>query len=214
MPHKEPQYDACDTIGRIKLGSMVNQVYHNDPKRLGFVLARYKFVSKMLADYKEVAEIGCGDGFASRIVEKSVKALDKYDFDADFCRESGAKLLDITQSKLPEMYDAIYMLDVFEHITTKNSVKMLFNITDSLKPDGVFIVGTPSLESQKYASPQSKAGHVNCLSGENLKLIMKSCFKSVFLFGQNDEMIHVGFAPMCHYLIALCVGPRYTYPTD
>ena len=52
---------------------------HNDPKRLTFTLARYKFVAKMLAGYGHVLEVGCGDGFATRIVVQDVGALTAVD---------------------------------------------------------------------------------------------------------------------------------------
>lgn len=82
------------------------------------------------------------------------------------------------------------------------------HIRDSMKADGVLIVGTPSLESQVYASEQSKSGHVNCRSGDQLRDDMRRYFSNVFLFGMNDEVLHVGYLPMCQYLFALCIGPR------
>ena len=66
----------------------------------------------------------------------------------------------------------------------------------------------PSLESQAYASPQSKAGHVNCKSGEALKKTMECHFHTVFVFSMNDEVVHTGFHKLAHYLFALCVGKR------
>ena len=44
---REPQYQRCvelrDTEGLASLGLMSNQTWHDDPKRLVFMLARYKF---------------------------------------------------------------------------------------------------------------------------------------------------------------------------
>ena len=76
----------------------------------------------------------------------------------------------------------------------------------SLKKDGALIFGMPSLESQLYASPASKEGHVNCKSGNDFKECMEKYFKNVFLFSMNDEVIHTGFEKMSHYLFTLCVG--------
>ena len=28
------------------------------------------------------------------------------------------------------------------------------------------------------------------------------------MFGMNDEIIHTGYLPMAHYLMALCAGPK------
>ena len=59
---KEPQYNNCleikESQGLTSLGLMTNQVWYDDPKRLTFVLSRYKFVSKMLSGKKNVLEMG------------------------------------------------------------------------------------------------------------------------------------------------------------
>jgi SAM-dependent methyltransferase len=64
------------------------------------------------------------------------------------------------------------------------------------------------MESQVYASPQSKAGHVNCKSGPVLKALFQRYFHNVFLFSMNDEVVHTGFASMAHYVLVLCCGKK------
>jgi cyclopropane fatty-acyl-phospholipid synthase-like methyltransferase len=109
---------------------------------------------------------------------------------------------------VPGRFDAIYSLDVLEHIHPDNEVRFVTHMLQSLDEHGVMIVGMPSLESQAYASPQSKSGHVNCKSGDDLKTLLKRYFHNVFLFSMNDETVHTGFYPMAHYLIALCCGKK------
>ena len=58
--------------GVTQLGLMTNQGWRDDPKRLAFTLARYKFVAKMLAGRRNVLEIGCADAFGTRIVQQAV----------------------------------------------------------------------------------------------------------------------------------------------
>jgi hypothetical protein len=70
------------------------------------------------------------------------------------------------------------------------------------------VIGLPSLESQPYASPQSKAGHVNCKSGPELKRLMEEYFHNVFLFSMNDEVVHTGFHKMANYVFAIGAGKR------
>jgi len=77
------------------------------------------------------------------------------------------------------------------------------NVMASLQPQGVFIVGSPSLQSQHYASPPSKAGHVNCKEAPQLRDLMSRYFHNVFLFSMNDEVVHTGFYAMAHYLLAV-----------
>ena len=75
--------------------------------------------------------------------------------------------------------------------------------------NGLLMIGTPSLESQAYASPPSKAGHVNCKTGTELKALLEKYFEHVFMFSMNDEVVHTGFSPMAHYLFALCTAPKW-----
>ncbi len=216
---KEKQYadllDVKNEIGLASLGVMTNQVWHDDPRRLAFVLARYKFVSKMLSGRAKVAELGCGDAFGSRVVLQEVGELHVYDFDPLFIEDvnrrqtkrwpMAARVHDILDGPLKEgPFDAIYSLDVMEHIEEAKENVYLANLRKSLAPHGVLIVGMPSLESQAHASPQSKIGHINCKSGKALKAVLEKHFHTVFLFSMNDEVVHTGFAPMAHYLFALC----------
>jgi len=211
---REPQYAECFRAPRVTLGPMLSDVWRRDPMRLVFVLARYKFVARMLAGTRFVAEIGCGDGFASEIVRVNAFQLDLYDFDPLFVSVAKefhprAYQHDIVAAPLPRPYDAIFMLDVFEHIRPCDERVAVKNIIRSLRyaGDGTFIVGMPSIESQAYASAQSRAGHVNCKPGGELRDLMRRYFRNVLLFGMNDEVVHTGFPPMCNYLFAVCSGP-------
>jgi SAM-dependent methyltransferase len=215
---REPQYNNCleirDKMGLTPLGLMTNQVWYDDPRRLSFLLARYKFVSKMLSGKKFVGELGCGDAFGARIVLQEVDEIVAYDFDPVFIDDIRQRqsekwpievcLHDIVDAPLPNRHDGIYSLDVIEHIPVRDEDAYLSNLCQSLTDDGVLIIGTPSLESQEYASPPSKAGHVNCKSGALLKALLSKYFENVFLFSMNDEVVHTGFSPMAHYLFAVC----------
>lgn len=215
---REPQYNRCIEIkekqGLTSLGLMTNQVWEDDPRRLTILLSRYKFVSKMLSGKKNVGELGCGDAFGTRIVMQEVPRVMAYDFDPVFIADIKerrsptwpveVKYQDILEKTLPERHDGIYSLDVIEHIPPEVEHKYVENLRDSLTDDGVLIVGTPSLELQTYASPPSKAGHINCKSGKDLKALMLKYFDNVFLFSMNDEVVHTGFSPMAHYLFVIC----------
>jgi 2-polyprenyl-3-methyl-5-hydroxy-6-metoxy-1,4-benzoquinol methylase len=218
----ETQYNDCLDVmhqhGLTKLGIMSNQVWHDDPRRLAFMLSRYKFVSKMLSGRGSVAEIGCGDAFGSRIVLQEVSKLHVYDIDPIFVKDIESRQVEkwplkpaihnILSGPLPEKYDAIYSLDVIEHIENAQEHLYAENIKRSLAPHGTAIIGAPTLESQTYASPQSKIGHINCKSGKDFKRFFEQHFHQVFLFSMNDEVVHTGFTPMAHYTFALCCEPK------
>lgn len=219
---KESQYQVCLELVKDRpatsLGLMTNQVWNDDPKRLGFVLSRYKFVAKMLCGTKNALEIGCADAWGSRIVQQEVGLLTVSDFDPVFIKDVNSRmdpkwkmktlLHDMLEGPTEEKYEAAYLIDVIEHIDPELEKKFVSNIVSSLDKNGFCIIGTPSIQSQVYASPPSKTGHVNCKDGMELKALMKGFFNNVFLFSMNDEVIHTGFEKMAHYLWVLCTNRK------
>jgi 2-polyprenyl-3-methyl-5-hydroxy-6-metoxy-1,4-benzoquinol methylase len=206
--------DVYDEIGLARIGIMNNQVWHADPRRLVFTLSRYKFVSKMLSGRKNVLEVGCGDAFCSRVVKQEVERLTVTDYDPLFIEDARARMQepwafdamvhDILEGPVPGSFDAAYSLDVMEHIHREQENIYLNNIKGSLDRHGTLIIGMPSLESQSFASPGSRDGHVNCKTGEDLRQVLGRHFHNIFLFSMNDEVVHTGFNKMAHYLIAVC----------
>lgn len=174
--------------------------WQRDPKHMLFVLSRYKFVAKMLAGMRGVLEIGAGDGWASEVVRREVESLvltDVNPIGPDVIRH------DICERFYGVGFKAAYSLDVIEHIEPHLTDKFLANICLSLARGGVCIIGSPSKESQVYASEVSKAGHVNCMTAPELKAAMRAYFNPVFMFGMNDEVLHTGFDGMRHYNFAV-----------
>jgi 2-polyprenyl-3-methyl-5-hydroxy-6-metoxy-1,4-benzoquinol methylase len=213
---KEPQYDRCLELAeqrRTAFGLMSNQVWHDDPRRLGFVLARYKFVAKMFSGLDHVLEVGCADAFGTRVVRQEVRALTATDFDPVFVEDVNRRqdpawpfecfTHDMLSGPVPGSFDGVYAVDVIEHIHAEDEQRFVGNMVKSLGPHGVCILGSPSLESQTYASPGSKAGHVNCKSGDDFRRLMARYFHNVFLFSMNDEVVHTGYHKMAHYLFAI-----------
>lgn len=219
---REPQYQIQVALrekqGLTRLGLVTNQVWHDDPRRLLFILARYKFVSKMLSGKKRVLEVGCGDAFGTRIVLQEVGSVCAVDFDPVFVRDANermeerwkfdCKVHDMLSGPVPGPFDAAYSLDVIEHIQPSDEQTFVTNLAASLVPQGILIVGTPSLHSQAYASPPSKEGHVNCKDAQQLKALMEVHFHNALIFSMNDEVVHTGFHPMAHYLFAVCSGRK------
>ena len=217
-PVNQPNIEFAETRGAISLGLLKSREWVSDPRRLLFSLSRYKFVSKMMSGRENVLEIGCGDAFNAPIVMQEVTRLTVSDFDEEFIKDARqavqpefpyeAVVHDFLGGPMDASFDAIYSLDVLEHIKAEEEFRFLGNIMKSLRPDGVMIIGMPSLESQLYASPGSKAGHVNCKTSSDLKLLMEKFFHAVFMFSMNDEVVHTGYEKMAHYIIALCAHPK------
>jgi SAM-dependent methyltransferase len=194
----------------LQLGPMHGSSFTQDPKHLGFVLSRYKFVAKMLAGCLSVLEIGCGEGTGGRLVRAHVGYLLGIDSDKELIRAAQIPVMyhDILSGPVDGHWDAAYALDVMEHIAIEQEDVFLGNITKTLLPHGALIIGMPSLESQKYASALSRVHHINCKTEDDLRATMLRHFYNVYMFGMNDETLHCGFGPMCHYRLAVCAGKR------
>lgn len=218
----EKQYIPCLEIdqkyGRSEFGIMSNFVWQTDPKRLLFVLSRYKFVAKMLLGCRNALEIGCADAFGTRIVRQAVPEVLATDIDPIFIEDNlirekksawpiSFRVHDILSAPLPA-FEGVFSCDVFEHIPLELEARFIENMRASMTDNGIAIIGCPSLESQTYASLGSKLGHVNCKSGEELQSLWKKYFHNVLLFSMNDEIVHTGFSKMAHYLFIVCTGKK------
>jgi 2-polyprenyl-3-methyl-5-hydroxy-6-metoxy-1,4-benzoquinol methylase len=211
-------FDVKEKHGIARLGLMVNESWNQDPKRTLFTLARYKFVARMLQGRDHVLEVGCADAFGTRIVQQAVRKVSATDFDPLFIADVKERMNphwpldafvhDMLAGPVPGRFDAVYALDVLEHIPEAEEDRFIANAIASLTPTGVAIFGMPSLESQSHASPQSKEGHVNCKSGEAFKRVLERYFNTVFMFSMNDEVVHTGFYPMAHYLLGVACHRR------
>jgi 2-polyprenyl-3-methyl-5-hydroxy-6-metoxy-1,4-benzoquinol methylase len=219
---REPQYQRHvalrDQLGLARMGMCASQTWRDDPKRLTFVLARYKFVAKMFSGLDRVLEVGCGDAFGTKLVRQEVAQVTAIDFDPLFienARETmdpawpiDTAVHDLLQAPYPGNFSAAFSLDVLEHIPPESERVFVSNLADSVRDIGTVIIGSPSLESQPFASPLSKAGHVNCKDQAGLKSLLEQFFHNVFIFSMNDEVVHTGFSPLAHYRLALCCHKR------
>jgi 2-polyprenyl-3-methyl-5-hydroxy-6-metoxy-1,4-benzoquinol methylase len=219
---REPQYQGCldldEKKGRTRLGLMSNFAWDSDPRRLLFLLSRYKFVSKMLSGADRVLEVGCADAFGTRVVQQEVGRVTAIDFDPVFVDDVNSRsdpdwpldcrVHDMLHGPIPEAFDAAYSLDVLEHIRVEDESAFIRNIADSLAARGTLVIGTPTEYSQPWASEPSKQGHVNCKTEAELRATLGAHFHSVLLFSMNDEVVHTGFYPLAHYFMAVCTGRR------
>src|SRR5437763_14810456 len=131
---REPQYqvliDYYKQRGLESFGLMTSQGWIDDPKRLVFTLARYKFVAKMLSGSQHVLEVGCADAFGTRIVQQEVGKVTAVDFDPIFIADVKERMNshwpldafvhDMRAGPVPGAFDAAYALDVLEHIPERD----------------------------------------------------------------------------------------------
>lgn len=197
----------------ICLGMHWSYNFRNDPKRLPFVLARYAFAQKMISNKKSVLELGCSDGIGATILAENKELYVGVDLDQEslnaakknFKEDSTYQFqFDDFMGKTYGEFDSVVSLDVIEHIIRDYEHQFFDTIVKNISKSGVVILGTPNITAAPYASEASNLGHVNLYSQERLLNKMKEYFHHVFPFGMNDEVVHTGYASMCHYI--LCVA--------
>jgi 2-polyprenyl-3-methyl-5-hydroxy-6-metoxy-1,4-benzoquinol methylase len=217
----EPVKDLMAGAASVALGSM--HAYHmaKTPRRMLYTLSYYKFAAKMIGKREDgsaarILDIGCGEGLGTWLLAAECGYARGVDFDADLIAtaqrnwpadRASFACADVLAME-PEPYDAAVNFDVIEHILPDHADAFLAAMAANLTPHGIAIVGTPNITSRPYASAVTNAGHVNLYDAERLEAQMRRRFRQVFMFGANDEIVHTGFAPMCHYLIALGAGVR------
>ena len=164
-------------------------------------------------------EIGSGDGIGLPIVAQAVGHLYCVDWDERHIQSIEKRLLrhyknvtlkhqDINISSPDIEVDAVFSIDVIEHVDPQKEKIFMENILSCLPRDGVLITGTPNSSASAYASPCSQVQHINLKSIKSLRELMERYFENVFMFGMNDEVLHTGYGPMCHYLWSVAVGVK------
>lgn len=215
------KYGMAQKERSVVLGPHASFQWNNSRRHLLFTAARYKFAMKMIGniydpDEKEILDLGCSDGFGTYYLAEYAKFVLGVDFDKDAIMYAQMqeiypniqfKLENFFDKKYGE-FDGVVSFDVLEHIYPENEEKYLKTVLKNLKDEGTFIIGTPSLETQQYSAENITGAHVNVYNGENFYRMLKQHFQNVYLFTQNDEIIHTGHLRMANYLIAVCSGKR------
>ncbi|GLH73162.1 hypothetical protein GETHLI_16640 [Geothrix limicola] len=201
------------------LGPVNAATWLRDPRHMGFMLARYKFAAKMMRRCQAILEVGCGEGLGAFMLVRDTPArVLGVDFDEaqilyaqrEVAPHGRGRLSFLcgdatTEAQAAGPFDGLVCLDVIEHVDQKEEARFLENCVSVLKPGAVAIFGTPNIASDAFASPPSRAGHINLFDPDRFVSTLEGHFSHVFPFSMNDEMVHTGFAKMAHYLLALCV---------
>jgi 2-polyprenyl-3-methyl-5-hydroxy-6-metoxy-1,4-benzoquinol methylase len=208
-------------VDPISLGPWTSYSLIHDPKHMSFVLARYKFVAKMLEGRQRVMEVGSGDGFGIPLIAQAVGHLHCVDWEPRHIEDNPKRLkhltnvsyqaIDLNQERPDITVDAVYSIDVIEHLEAAQEAAFMENLVRCLTPTGVMITGTPNITAAQYATERSRVQHINLKSQATLRALNERYFENVFMFGMNDEVLHTGYAPMCHYIWSVGAGLKPEY---
>lgn len=190
---------------------------------------RHKQIMNFLDNYYnsnkkvKVAEIGSGVGHFANLISK----YDKYDYVGyelsqgryDFAKSHGLNVINDYFKESKNMYDAIVMDNVLEHVENPSLIYEL--VSNSLKSGGVFIVIVPNKNDICRFIPKWKnrhywqpSCHINYFSFDNLKFLseknsMKLYDLNLKTLGSNSSL----FLRFKTFLdsIGIHIGGLYTY---
>lgn len=201
---------AIHGTDRVVLGPSASYQWTHDPKHLLFVLARYKHAARLIGRPRSILELGCGEGIGARILAGDAATWRGVDTDTDaldVARELlpeprfSAEMADVDPYEADGPYGAVVSLDVIEHL--HSAYAFLAGAAGALDAGGICVIGTPNATAEAYQSEASRIGHVNLHTHDQLRAQMALHFRTVQMFGMNDEVLHTGFLPFAHYLLAV-----------
>lgn len=208
-----------DRLGkeRVTFGPYFSYQLKHTPRHILYSLSYHKFAAKMIGVNKEILDVGCSEGLGTLLLAEQARRVHAIDIDEEaitFAQENFTSdalsfhTADMLIDTFPGPFDAVVSFDVIEHIFPDNARRFFEKTTEALKPEGLTIVGTPNKTADQYASATTRSGHVNLYTAERLQAELAEWFENVFMFSVNDEVIHTGFSPMAHYLLAMGVTPK------
>lgn len=201
----------------VTLGPYFAFQLRHTPRHILFSLSYHKFAAKMIGKNKRVLDIGCSEGLGTVLLGEFASRVLGIDIDKPAIEEAKKtfsspkfefRLADMLTMDTAEIFDAAVSFDVIEHIYPDNAKLFIDRIAASLTRQGIAIIGTPNKTSEQFATERTKSGHVNVYTADRLEAELLERFENVFMFSVHDEVIHTGFSPMAHYLLALAVGVK------
>jgi 2-polyprenyl-3-methyl-5-hydroxy-6-metoxy-1,4-benzoquinol methylase len=203
--------------GWINLPPEYTELFVDNTLQLLVKLARYKFVVRQLKKTDHVLEVGSGNGLGTAFLAQNASQatgieIEPYYYDAavKINRRKNIEFLlqSIFDHDLSRKYDAVVSFDVIEHLKEEDGALLVERMAQHCKPNGMVVIGTPSIYSYPYQSAYSRASHIKCYDQQELVALFDKYFRRTLAFSMNDEMVHTGFSKLAWYYFVLGFGPK------
>ena len=201
----------------VSLPSEFAELLETNTLQLLIKLARYKFAARLLRPKDKVLEVGSGNGVGTIFLAQHVAHVTGLEIkprDHEAARSINRRdnvelrLESVFDHDMSRRYDAVVSLDVIEHLPIEEGRKFVARLARLCRPDGVVIIGTPSIHSYPYQGKYSQAAHIKCYDQAELVALMDGCFGRTLAFSMNDEIVHTGHPKLAWYYIVLGLLPH------
>lgn len=180
-------------------------------------LARYKFVTRMVKPDDKVLDVGCGSGLGSMFLGQYAGHVTGIDVKKTEIADAGRlnkrrnvefRLQDLYDLPDNELFDVVTALDVVEHFSAADGRKLIAEMLKHIRPDGLLIIGTPSIYSYPHQGKLSRASHIKCYDRRELVSLIDRYVTRTVAFSMNDEVVHTGHPKMAWYYFVLGFGRK------
>ena len=115
---------------------------------------------------------------------------------------------DMLAGPVPGQFDAVYALDVLEHIPERGRgpLHRQFDRLADAHGRRHFRDAVAGIAVLCVAAEQGRSRQLQVRRG--VQGALERYFNTVFMFSMNDEVVHTGFYPMAHYLLGVACHRR------
>ena len=149
----------------------------------------------------EILDLGCGYGaleyFANKRGYINIKGIDISEEQVALSNKLGisgidcGELFEIIQLKNDSSLDLVISLDVIEHLTKEELIKLADNIFRVLKPGGGWLIHVPNASSPFFGDIRyGDYTHEQAFTTQSIKQLLISCGFKNFLFDESGPRIH------------------------
>jgi ubiquinone/menaquinone biosynthesis C-methylase UbiE len=161
-----------------------------EPGIVALHLKRYEF-ARPWCEGKEVLDAGCGVGYGSAFLAeraRRVVGVDRSDEAIEYARRRYAspnvefEVGDLLRLEQPDhSFDVVSSFETIEHLADQE--RFLAEVRRVLRPDGVFVVSTPRVDTTDAAP--ANPFHERELSAGEFERLLRGRFEQVELYGQR-----------------------------
>lgn len=149
----------------------------------------------------DILDLGCGYGvieyFASKRGYINIKGIDISVQQVELSRELGisgiecGELFDIIQLNKDSSLDLVISLDVIEHLSKEELIKLADNVFRVLKPGGGWLIHVPNANSPFFGEIRyGDYTHEQAFTTQSIKQLLISCGFKNFVFEESGPRIH------------------------